>query len=108
MTLNQVQNLKSLWDITYSDMTFYEYNQRTNALPRKYVWVFNSKGENITKMVASVLGRKTSRSQQFYGAIMTSGYGFYFATILIDRLQQGNYRNENDIRFHYFTDNGQT
>jgi hypothetical protein len=107
MTLNHVQNLKHLWDTTYGDMTIYEYNQSTNALPRKYVWVFNSKGENITQMVASVLDRKTSRSQKFYGAIMTSGYGFHFAAIIIDGLQQKNYRNENDIRFHYFTDNGQ-
>lgn len=107
MTLNQVQNLKHTQDTTYNDMTFYEYNQpRHNALPGKYVWVFNSKGENITEMVAHVLDRKTSRSQRFYGAILTSGYGFYFTTILIESLRNKNYRNENDICFHYFLDKG--
>ncbi len=108
MTLNQIRNLKHTQDTTYSDMTFYEYNQyRTNALPGKYVWVFNLKGENITEMVAYVLGRKTSRSQKFYGAILTSGYGYSFNTLLIESLRKNNYRDENDIRFHYFIENGQ-
>lgn len=106
MTLEQVKNLKHLWDTSYAGLTFYEYNQRTNALPRKYVWVFNEKGENITHMVAFVLGHKTSKSQRFFGAMMTTGYGFYFAGLMVDRLESKNYRNENDIRFHYFLSNG--
>lgn len=108
MRLEQVKNLKHTWDTTYAGLTFYEYNQRTNALPRKYVWVFNSKGENITHMVAFVLDRKTSRSQRFFGSMLTSGYGFYYATLLIDWLENKNYRTENDIRFHYFLSNGPT
>jgi len=106
MTLEQVKRLKHLNETNYGDMTFYEYNQRTNGLPRKYVWIFNANGENITRMISFVLDRKTSRSQRFFGAIMTTGYGFYFAGYLQEYLKNKNYRNENDIRFDYFIKNG--
>lgn len=108
MTLEQVKRQYGLWNINYGDMSFYEVSRRlrTRALPTKYVWVFNSKGENITAMVAFVLGRKTSRSKKCFQAMLASDFDYYASIFLADELYQKNYLNENDIRFHYFLDNG--
>lgn len=97
-TKAQVERTKNIFLSRYRDITLYELNvPRKDGLFKKYVWVFDKNGNNITVLVAHFLNWRVSRSSIFRGCLMSGGHGFKLVDYVALALERRNYRTVGDL-----------